>query len=402
MAYKKSNPNGQATMANSEPVVIASDQSVIPVSDNSGSLTVDNPQLSVVGTGTEAAALRVTIASDSTGVLSVDDNGGSLTVDGTVTANLAAGTNNIGDVDVLSVVPGTNATNLGKSEDAAHTSGDVGTMSLGVRNSAMATLTSDDGDYSPIAVDSAGRTNISGQIGHDAGVNGNPIVIGAVASAAAPSDVSADQDAVRLWALRNGSQVVNLASAGALIPGNATDGLLVNLGANNDISGTVTANLSATDNAVLDAIEADTTTIAGAVSGTEMQVDVVAALPAGTNAIGKLVPADKDITGHTNYAKKYYTNAGAVTDGIIWSPAAGTRWHITSIYIQTSAAATITLEDDKAGGDEAIWKSEFTANQGVYMTFDPLYPWASGEDAADLIITTTAGNVYVTVVGYEI
>lgn len=72
------------------------------------------------------------------------------------------------------------------------------------------------------------------------------------------------------------------------IPADATDGMLVNLGANNDISGTVTANLSATDNAVLDAIEADTTTIAGAVSGTEMQVDIVGALPAGTAAIGKL------------------------------------------------------------------------------------------------------------------
>lgn len=31
MAYKKSNPNGQATMANSEPVVIANDQSAVPV-----------------------------------------------------------------------------------------------------------------------------------------------------------------------------------------------------------------------------------------------------------------------------------------------------------------------------------------------------------------------------------
>lgn len=44
------------------------------------------------GGGVEAAALRVTIASDSTGVLSVDDNGGSLTVDGTVTANAGSGT----------------------------------------------------------------------------------------------------------------------------------------------------------------------------------------------------------------------------------------------------------------------------------------------------------------------
>lgn len=37
------------------------------------------------------------------GAVNVADAGGSLTVDGTVTANLAAGTNNIGDVDVLSV-----------------------------------------------------------------------------------------------------------------------------------------------------------------------------------------------------------------------------------------------------------------------------------------------------------
>lgn len=44
-----------------------------------------------IGAGTEAAAVRVTIATDSTGVLSIDDNGGAITVDGTVTAN--AGTN---------------------------------------------------------------------------------------------------------------------------------------------------------------------------------------------------------------------------------------------------------------------------------------------------------------------
>ncbi len=49
------------------------------------------------------------------------------------------------------------------------------------------------------------------------------------------------------------------------------------------VSGTVTANLSATDNAVLDAIEVDTTVIAGAVSGTEMQVDVIT-LPVAFNS----------------------------------------------------------------------------------------------------------------------
>lgn len=63
-------------------------------------LTVPAP-LSTTGGGTEATALRVTVANDSTGVLSVDDNGGnlsiddggnSITVDGTVTANAGTGT----------------------------------------------------------------------------------------------------------------------------------------------------------------------------------------------------------------------------------------------------------------------------------------------------------------------
>lgn len=153
--------------------------------------------------------------------------------------------------------------------------------------------------------------------------------------------------------------LVGTASGGGqLIPGSSTDGLLVNLGANNDVtitSGTittitnaVTVNSHAVTNAgtfavqvdgaaltalqlIDDAVAADgtaygkgvlmqgddgtdrrailvgtdghlqvdvlsapstavtnagITTIAGAVAGTEMQVDVVGALPAGTNSIG--------------------------------------------------------------------------------------------------------------------
>lgn len=94
----------------------------VPVNDNAGSLTVDGTvavsslpalvagtanigdvdvltvpaPLSTTGGGTEAAALRVTVANDSTGVVSVDDNGGSLTVDGTVTANAGTGTFGVG------------------------------------------------------------------------------------------------------------------------------------------------------------------------------------------------------------------------------------------------------------------------------------------------------------------
>jgi hypothetical protein len=62
----------------------------------------------------------------------------------------------IGDVDVTSIVPGTGATNLGKAEDAAHSSGDTGVMPLAVRNDDIAALSGADGDYSPMQVNAAG------------------------------------------------------------------------------------------------------------------------------------------------------------------------------------------------------------------------------------------------------
>jgi hypothetical protein len=51
-----------------------------------------------------------------------------------------------------------------KIEDSAHASGDVGAYILGVRNDTDAVLTSADGDYSSIAVDSAGRVKIVGEV----------------------------------------------------------------------------------------------------------------------------------------------------------------------------------------------------------------------------------------------
>lgn len=236
------------------------------------------------------------------------------------------------------------------------------------------------------------------------------------------------------------------------------------------VSGTVTADLGSTDNAVLDTIASNTTygattgggtetgalrvtlannstgvvsvddnggaltvdgTVAATQSGTWNVGTVTAvtaisnALPSGTNAIGKLaansgvdigdvtltagtaaigtiLPPDIDVTTHTNYAKKYYTSTGAATDGIIWSPAAGKRWHVVSLIINTSAATTVTLEDDKAGGDEVIMKLDLAANSGIAYNFTEHYPLASGEDAADLLVTTSAGNIYITAIGYEI
>jgi hypothetical protein len=262
-------------------------------------IDADTSNLSVVGGGTEAAAIRVTIASDSTGVLSIDDNGAAITVDGTVTANLAAGTNNIGDVDVLSlpalpagtnnigdvdvasVVPGTAATNLGKAEDAAHASGDVGVMSLAVRADAAASIAGTDGDYTPLQVDANGALRVTG------GGGGTEYTVDAAAPAAptgatfvmerddalaALTEIEGDWTNPRsnangaLWVKHDGDVTVTGVSTAA----NQT---------------TIIGHLDGVEG-LLTTIDGDTGTLAAAVAGTEMQVDVVGALPAGNNNIG--------------------------------------------------------------------------------------------------------------------
>ena len=109
---------GQNTMANSLPVVIASDQTAVPVSDNGGSITVDGTVAATQSgtwninniTGTVSlptgAATETTLAAKATEstLQSID---GKITACNTnsvtIGAPLPSGTNNIGDVDVLTL-----------------------------------------------------------------------------------------------------------------------------------------------------------------------------------------------------------------------------------------------------------------------------------------------------------
>lgn len=79
----------------------------------------------------------------------------------------------IGDVDVISILPGTGALNLGKIEDEAHASGDVGVMTLAVRRDANTTLVASDGDYAPLQVTDAGSLKVA--ITEGAGSGGTSI-----------------------------------------------------------------------------------------------------------------------------------------------------------------------------------------------------------------------------------
>lgn len=174
------------TGANATPVVVDlganNDVTVtgtVAVTDNSGSLTVDNSTLSVVGGGTEATAMRVTIASDSTGVVSIDDNGGSLTVDGTVGIS--------GTVTVASHAVTNAGTFAVQSTNQANSGVDIGDVTINNASGASAVNIQDGGNSitvdgtvgvsGTVATSMATNTPV-GNVAHDAADSGAPIKVG--------------------------------------------------------------------------------------------------------------------------------------------------------------------------------------------------------------------------------
>lgn len=122
-------------------------------------LTVPAP-LNVTGGGVEASALRVTLASDSTGVVSVDDNGGSLTVDGSV-AVTNAGT-------FATQVDGAALTALQLIDDPVATLGTTtyteattkGMIIGAVRRDADTTLVDTTNEVGPVQMNAAGQLKV--------------------------------------------------------------------------------------------------------------------------------------------------------------------------------------------------------------------------------------------------
>lgn len=124
------------------------------ITDTGGSLNV-NVTNSVTVTATDLDIRDLDSATDSVTAVQgtspwvIGDGGGSITVDGTVAVT-------------QSTSPWVTSSQFQYAEDTAHVSGDIGAFTLGIRNDANAVLTSTDGDYSPFAVDSAGRMKIVG------------------------------------------------------------------------------------------------------------------------------------------------------------------------------------------------------------------------------------------------
>lgn len=113
----------------------------------------------VTGTGSQ----RVTIASDNTAFSVNAVQSGTWNIGSITTLPTLANVTTVATVTTLTgtttLTPGTGATNLGKAEDAASTTGDTGVFVLGVRNDTLAIATTNtNGDYAQFSTDTSGRT----------------------------------------------------------------------------------------------------------------------------------------------------------------------------------------------------------------------------------------------------
>lgn len=190
---------GQALAAGSTPVVLPALQNAVATQ---GSTTSGQSGAMVQGAVTTAAP---TYTTGQTSPLSLDTSG-QLRITGTVSAGGVA--------------------------QGSTTSGQTGNLIQGAVTTASPSYTT--AQTSPLSLDTSGNLrvnvvtggagggNVTGGTAHDAvGTGVNPVLVGGYASAAAPTDVSADGDATRIWLLRNGAQAVNQTFGGTLATGGA-------------------------------------------------------------------------------------------------------------------------------------------------------------------------------------
>lgn len=122
--------------------------------------------------------------------------------------------------------------------------------------------------------------------------------------------------------------------------GDTTNGLLVNLGSNNDITGTVTANLSAVDNAVLDQIELNQDSQTGFLSSVNDNIGSINSRIGSSTDAAVVTDADGSVSGKLRGIVKLLNRLLIAGDGVTTVTTAGTDVALAS----TTAARRVTIQ----------------------------------------------------------
>lgn len=188
--------------------------------------------------GTSSNPVQVTVANTGANSTAIKVDGSAVTqpVSGTVTANAGSGTftnqqsNNTADYDTGAGTQTMTMFGVALPASGGSVAGGTSTNPLRVdptgttTQPVSGTVTANAGSGT-MAVSMATQTP-SGSVAHDGAASSvNPVLIGGYASAAAPTDVSADTDSVRAWHLRSGAYVTQPTFGGVLqSTGNGTAG----------------------------------------------------------------------------------------------------------------------------------------------------------------------------------
>ena len=241
-------------------------------------------------------------------------------------------------------------------EDDPHVSGAGGALVLAVRNDTLASLVSTDGDNAPLQVSAdgalyveivagAGGTEYTEDAATPAAIVGTATMMERDDALTAVTPIEGDWISLRgtaegaLWTQDFNSDAI-LADTTAILADTAAieiateatqaaletvGGLVVNLGTNNDVTvtGTVTANLSATDNAVLDdiaaklgTIDADTGSILTSVDGIEALLTTIDADTGGILADTASIQTAVELIDDAIFVDDTATHATGTTKGM--------------------------------------------------------------------------------------
>lgn len=150
-------------------------------------------------------------------------------------------------------------------------------------------------------------------------------------------------------------------------------------------------------------------TIAGAVSGTEMQADIVAALPAGTNLLGRVSSSLETSTIYSGTTAKtpayaFANVAASQTDSSLVASPGAVKIRVLSVYAVAGGTATTLTFNSKGGGAGTAISALFAnaANGGEILPFSPV-GWFETSTSEALTVTTGAGSttgigvVYITI-----
>lgn len=184
---------------------------------------------SIVVTATDLDIRDLNSATDSVTAIQgtspwvIGDGGGSITVDGTVAVT-------------QSTSPWVVQAGAEKAEDSAHSSGDTGNFILAVRRDADTSMVDTDGDYAPLQVDENGRLKVVADIevanghekledaAHSSGDVGSYVLAVRQDTLAASTDADGDYTSLKTSAA--GALYVNLAESSATV--SVTDAALAN------------------------------------------------------------------------------------------------------------------------------------------------------------------------------